>query len=142
MLMIRLQRVGRNNDPSYRVVVTEKATGPQSGKYLEMVGSYDARKDSQTFDGERIKYWISKGAQLSPTVHNLLLDAGVVEGKKINVLPKNKNKKAPETVAPAPEPQKESESAAEVKFPEAEVSENPQNDTIETPAEPVETVAQ
>ena len=129
MLMIRLQRVGRNNDPSYRVVVTEKATGPQSGKYLEMVGSYDARKDSQTFDGERIKYWISKGAQLSPTVHNLLLDAGVVEGKKINVLPKNKNKKAPE-----PEPQKTVEPAP--------VAPAEQNDIIEPSAEPLETVAQ
>ncbi|HEY4505946.1 MAG TPA: 30S ribosomal protein S16 [Candidatus Paceibacterota bacterium] len=117
MLMIRLQRVGRKNDPSYRVVVTEKTNGPQSGKYLEMLGSYDARKDSQTFDGDRIKHWISKGAQLSPTVHNLLVDADIVEGKKINVLPKNKNKKAvvPEvSVEEAPKEEKEEKAEAEV----------------------------
>ncbi len=44
MLTIRLQRVGRKNDPSFRVVVTDSKHGPQSGKFLEVVGAYDARQ--------------------------------------------------------------------------------------------------
>ena len=63
MLMIRLQRVGRKNDPSYRVVVTEKQNAAKSGKFLEVVGSYDARKDRRLFNAERIRHFISHGAQ-------------------------------------------------------------------------------
>ncbi len=91
--MIRLQRVGRKNDPSYRVVVTEKQNAAKSGKFLEVVGSYDARKDRRLFNAERIRHFISHGARTSPTVHNLLITEGVIGGKKINVLPKNKNRK-------------------------------------------------
>ena len=86
--MIRLQRRGRTNDPSFRVLVVEKQRGPKSGRYLEMVGSYDARSDRVDLNGERIKHWISKGAQVSDTVHNLLISKGIIEGKKRNVLPR------------------------------------------------------
>jgi small subunit ribosomal protein S16 len=90
MLKVRLQRVGRKNDPSFRVVVTNSLNAPKSGKFLEVVGSYDARKDRIDLKGERIKHWISNGAQVSDTVHNLLVSKKVIEGKKINVLPKKK----------------------------------------------------
>lgn len=88
MLMIRLQRVGRKHDPSFRVVLTDKRNGPQSGKFLEVLGNYNARFGTPSLKGERIKYWIGKGAQLSDTLHNLLISEKVIEGKKINVLPK------------------------------------------------------
>ena len=88
MLKIRLKRVGRKHDPSFRIVVTEKHLGPKSGKYIENVGFYNVLKGDKNLNGERIKYWISKGAQVSNTVHNLLITEGVIEGKKINVLPK------------------------------------------------------
>jgi len=88
MLMIRLQRVGRKHDPSFRVVLTDKRNGPQSGKFLEVLGSYNARFGTPSLKGDRIKYWVGKGAKLSDTLHNLLVSEKVIEGKKINVLPK------------------------------------------------------
>ncbi|MBI2024436.1 30S ribosomal protein S16 [Candidatus Giovannonibacteria bacterium] len=85
MLMIRLQRVGRKNDPSFRVVVTDSRNSPKSGRFVEIVGSYDARKDRAELKKERILDWISKGANPSSTIHNLLIEKGVIEGKKIDV---------------------------------------------------------
>ena len=106
MLIIRLQRVGRVHEPSFRIVLTDSKFGPKSGKAVEVLGSYDARKGKGTnhVDGEKVKYWISKGAQVSNTVHNFLVDQKVLTGKKINVLPKNKiinAKKAKEDAAKA-----------------------------------------
>lgn len=88
--MIRLQRVGRKNEPVFRLVLTDSKNGPKSGKYLEVLGSYDPRKENKVeqFDIEKIKAHISKGAQLSNTVHNFLVTKKVIEGKKVNALPK------------------------------------------------------
>ncbi len=89
MLIIRLQRVGKRNEPTFRVVLTDSKNGPKSGKFLEVLGSYDPRdKNITKIDSERVKEWISKGAQVSDTVHNILINQGTIEGKKINVLPK------------------------------------------------------
>ena len=88
MLTIRLQRRGRKNDPSFRVLVVDSHTGPKSGKYVEMVGSYDPRIDHVDLKPERIKHWMSQGAQVSNTVHNLLVSQKVIDAKKRNVLPK------------------------------------------------------
>ena len=88
MLKIRLARIGRKNDPSFRVVVTEHTRGPKSGKHLEILGNYNPKSDTVVLEGERINYWISNGAQVSDTVHNLLVGQGIIQGKKINVLPK------------------------------------------------------
>jgi small subunit ribosomal protein S16 len=70
----------------------ESKFSAKSGKEVEVLGSYDPRKGkgNNHIDGDRAKYWISKGAQVSETVHNLLIDQKVLTGKKINVLPKNK----------------------------------------------------
>ncbi len=88
MLNIRLQRVGRKNDPSFRVIVADSKLKPKTGNFLEILGSYDARKGKPVINTERAKYWISMGAQTSGTVHNLLVDLKAVMGKKINVLGK------------------------------------------------------
>lgn len=86
MLMIRLQRVGRRNDPSFRVVITDKENSTKSGKFIEIVGNYDARhKDKIQLDKERILYWLSVGAKATDTVHNLLISNEVIAGKKIDV---------------------------------------------------------
>ena len=90
MLKIRLQRVGRKNDPSFRFVVTDSRNATRSGKYLEVIGSYDARRGKPAVDGVRVKHWMSHGAQLTPTVHNLFISEKLIEGKKINVLPRKK----------------------------------------------------
>ncbi|MCR4274441.1 MAG: 30S ribosomal protein S16 [Candidatus Campbellbacteria bacterium] len=105
MLKIRLQRVGRKNDPSFRVVVLESTQGPKAGKHVDQIGFYNAVTKQKTLDSEKAKYWMSKGAQPSDTVYNMLVTAGAVEGKKRNALPKKSpiKKDEPEvTVAPAP----------------------------------------
>lgn len=87
--MIRLQRVGRKHEPVFRLVLTDSQNSTKSGKFLEILGNYDSRKnDGVEFNNDKIKYWISKGAQLSITVHNLLINRKVIEGKKINALPR------------------------------------------------------
>jgi small subunit ribosomal protein S16 len=88
MLKIRLQRVGRKNDPSFRLVLTDSKNATRSGKFLEILGAYSARQGEPTIKGERIKYWMSVGAKPSDTVHNLLIKEKVITGKKVNVLPK------------------------------------------------------
>ena len=89
MLKIRLQRVGKKHEPVFRVVVGDSKNGPKSGKFIEVLGSYDPRsKNKNTLNKERVQEWISKGAQVSDTVHNLLIDEKVIDKKKINALPK------------------------------------------------------
>jgi len=88
--MIRLQRTGRKHEPTFRVVLTDSKNGPKSGKYLENLGWYDTRIKNKTdqMDTEKMKYWISKGAKLSVTLHNYLVTQKVITAKKINALPK------------------------------------------------------
>lgn len=104
MLKVRLQRVGRKNDPSFRLIVADSRKDSQSGKFIEVLGSYDARKGKPQINADRVLHWISMGAQVSGTVNNLLVDAGVVKGKKVNVLPKKKPivKEAAPVVAETP----------------------------------------
>ena len=117
MLKMRLQRVGRRNSPSYRVVVTDSRTGPKSNKHVDLLGSYSPQADRVQIDGERAKEWIAKGVQLSDTVHNILVGEKIIEGKKVNVLPKKSpivsEKAEEETKAPAEESAPDSEVAEE-----------------------------
>jgi len=83
-----MQRAGRKNDPTFRVVVAEHTTAPQSGKFVEKLGSYHPKTKHFTLDSERVKYWLSVGAQASDRVHNVLISEGIIEGAKRNVLPK------------------------------------------------------
>ena len=92
MLAIRLMRVGRKNDPSFRIIVQDSRRSPKKTRGVsEFVGSYNARRGTPEINGERVKYWISQGAQPSATVHNLLVDAKIITTKKVNAL----NKKTP-----------------------------------------------
>lgn len=97
-----MQRTGRINQPSYRIVVVEHTESPKTGKFVDKVGTYNPKNKERTLDGEKIKYWISVGAQPSPTVHNMLVSLGIISGKKINVLPKFKAPEAPAAEAAAP----------------------------------------
>lgn len=90
MLKIRLQRIGRKNDPSFRAVLTDSKNSTKSGKFLEILGTYDPKGGTTSFKGERIKYWVSKGAKPSDTMHNFMVSEKIIEGKKINVLSKKK----------------------------------------------------
>lgn len=145
MLMMRLQRVGRKNDPSYRIVVVDKRTGPKSNKHVDYVGFYSPKVGEIKIDEDKAKHWLSKGVQPSDTIYNILISQKVIEGRKKNVLPKKspiideaKLKAEAEAKAKAEEEAKakaeaeaaasaEAEKASEVATPEA-------SDTPETAA--------
>lgn len=80
--MIRFQRTGRKNDAAFRIAVLEKTAGPKAGKYVDLVGTYNPKTKAATLKPDAIKDWMSKGAQVSPSVHNLLVNQGVMEGAK------------------------------------------------------------
>ena len=137
--MIRLQRIGRKHEPAFRLVLTDSKNSTKSGKFLEILGNYDARRGEKSeFKADRITYWMSQGAQVSDTVNNLLIDKKIIAGKKINTLPKKS--------APKPEVQEQpvaAEPVAEAPAPEAAVAE-PVDETS-APAEetaPAETSAE
>lgn len=139
MLKIRLQRVGRKNIPTFRVVLTDSKNSTKSGRFLEVLGSFDPRDDkSKIIKADRVKYWISKGAQLSGTLHNFLVHTKVIEGKKINVLPKKRPIVKEETKQPTtnnqPQWEKKEEAVAEAKD-EAPVPETAS--AVEAPKEEV-----
>jgi small subunit ribosomal protein S16 len=90
MLKIRLQRIGRKNDPSFRVVLTDSKNSTKSGKFLEILGTYNPKSKERKIEAEKIKHWLSMGAKLSDTLHNFLVKDSVLTGKKVNVLPKKK----------------------------------------------------
>jgi small subunit ribosomal protein S16 len=73
MLSIRLRRAGATKKPHYRVVVADSRE-PRDGRFVEVLGHYDPRKDPAIvkIDTERTDYWIGKGAQPSDTVRSLL----------------------------------------------------------------------
>lgn len=142
MLKMRLQRYGRKNDPSFRVVVLEGAEGPKSGNHVDQIGSYNAVTKHKTLDKEKAKHWLSKGVQPSDTVYNFLVSEGVIEGKKKNVLPSKRP--IVKTEEPNPPAGGEAPVSAEatpdepVATPEADVSSEASAKEEETPAaEPV-----
>lgn len=73
MLKIRLQRIGKRGQAYFRVVVLEHTKKPK-GKFLELLGSYDPHKKEFKVKMDRIEHWVSKGAQMSSTVNNLLVN--------------------------------------------------------------------
>ncbi len=81
MLTIRFSRVGKKGYPTYRLVISEKARDPY-GKALEILGSYDPHTKALQAKADRIKHWISKGAGLSTSVNNLLINNKIIEGTK------------------------------------------------------------
>lgn len=103
MLSIKLRRVGKKGEPAFRLIVTDRKKDPW-GDYLESVGFYNPRTTPKTItlNADRIKHWIGLGAQASGTIHNLLIDAKIVSGKKIKVTRAKKgSKKVAEEKKPA-----------------------------------------
>lgn len=84
MVRIRLKRMGRRNRPFYRVNAVERRC-KRDGKVIENLGWYDpvsTNPDRQYFlKSDRIKHWLSQGAQPSDTVNDLLAKAQVIDAK-------------------------------------------------------------
>lgn len=127
MLTIRLTRVGRKNDPSFRVIIIDSKRKVKAGNYLEMLGSHDPRTNRTELKADRIKYWMSMGATTSDTVHNLLVSHKIIDAKKINVLPAFKKPEVKAEEAPAAQ-------EAAVATAEAPAEETVSNEVVEEKA--------
>ena len=82
MLKIRLQRTGKRGQAYFRVVVVEHTKKPK-GEYLELLGTYNPHEKVLNVKKDRIDYWVSKGAQPSPTVNNLLVNYKIWDKPKV-----------------------------------------------------------
>ncbi len=80
MVKIRLRRMGAKKQPTYRFVVTD-ARSPRDGRFIEIVGHYNPRTNPKTvvIDEQKVKHWLSNGAQPSDPVRRLLAQRGLVE---------------------------------------------------------------
>ncbi len=143
MVKLRLQRIGRRNDPSFRVVAQDIRSAP-SGKALEIVGFYNPRLKQQDIDTEKVKKWLSQGAQATDTVHNLLVSEGVIKSAKRDVVGQRsqqaeeaeqagENKEAEEEAVAGEKKQKEGGSETEKDTKEKEAAE--ENDANKTEEE-------
>ena len=138
-LKIRLARGGAKKRPFYRIVVAE-ASAPRDGRYVERVGTYNPMvpKDHEqrlTLNGERISFWMSKGAQPTERVHKMLASAGLMAPPALREQPKKSapGKKRAEREAAAAEAAAAQEAAAA----EAAAEEAPAEEAVaeEAPAE-------
>ncbi len=82
MLAIKLSKTGKTNKKVFRLIISEKGRDP-FGRVLETLGSYNPYTKELEAKADRIKHWLSKGAQMTNTVNNLLIGKNIVEGKKV-----------------------------------------------------------
>ncbi len=82
MLNIRLQRTGKKGQAYFRVIVVEHTKKPK-GKYLELLGSYDPHMKKFVVKKDKIEAWIAKGAQITPTVNNLMVNYKIWDKPKM-----------------------------------------------------------
>jgi len=144
MLRIRLQRTGNKNNPTYRLVVTEKSNAAK-GKALEFLGHYLPTRDPSVFefDQKRIEYYIGNGATPTDTVARLLAKNGMkgLEKYTEKYFKKKKKKEVeekPQAAAPAPAPvedsPKEEPAAPEAPAEEPKAEEKPAEEVKEEEA--------
>jgi small subunit ribosomal protein S16 len=112
MLTFKLSRRGKKKQPTYRLVVVDKKKDPW-GMIKEDVGSYNPHTKKSQFKIERIKFWISKGAQPSPTVHNILVKEKILDAAKKRIKIKKKKGEEKPAAAPAAAAPKKEEPTAE-----------------------------
>jgi len=86
MLTIRLQRVGKKNSPSFRIVTVDSRRSSKSNAIKDVVGFYNPKSKECRFDAQKINKALSVGAKTSETVHNLLVRYKIIKEKKKNVL--------------------------------------------------------
>jgi small subunit ribosomal protein S16 len=116
MLSIRLSRVGKKKQPIYRVIVLDNRKDPW-GDYIENLGTYNPLKTPKEviLKADRVKYWLSVGAQPSETVHNILVDEKIIDKPKVRATSPKKKAKEEGTEQAKPAEKKEEAPAAEKK---------------------------
>lgn len=130
MLTIRLQRTGKRNFATYRVVLAEK-TAHVSKRFVEILGSYNPHtKELVVKNAERLQYWIGQHVAMSPTVNNLFVTKGVLQGDKVKAY------RVPKKEVAAEEPKAEAPAAPEAQAePQAEPAAETTEAAPEAPAE-------
>ena len=127
---LRLMRMGKKKQPTYRVVAADSRS-PRNGRFIEIIGTYQPRLEPSVvkIDNERAGHWLQNGAQPSETVEKLLKISGAwadFKGEQfvppVPPAPKTKSSlKKSEPSAPVPE---SDEAKSE------EVEETPQDDEV------------
>lgn len=115
MLRIRLQRRGKRNYATYRVVVAE-GTAPIKGRFIADVGFYNPHTKEFSVDSQAVTNWLGQGVQPSATVHNLLVTHKLLAAKKVKSwCPKKKPAEAAPATAAQATPTADSPPATAVK---------------------------
>ena len=149
-LKIRLARGGTKKRPFYRIVIAE-ASSPRDGRFVERIGSYNpmlptGHENRLVLDGERAKYWMSKGAKPTLRVHKMMAGIGLLDSPEIREQPKKsafgKKRQEREDAAAEAAAAAEAEAAAEAAAAPAEeapaeapAEEAPVEAPVEAPAE-------
>lgn len=112
MVALRLQRVGKKNHATFRIVASDKRKDTV-GMALEILGSFDPHQTPSriVLKDDRIKYWLSVGAQPSDSVHNLLVEQGLITAPKRVLVSAKPTEKASEEAAPVAETPSETPAA-------------------------------
>ena len=132
MLKIKLSRIGKKNKPMYRLIISEHTKDPY-GNSLEILGSYNPHTKELQAKQERIKYWISKGAQMTPTINNLLIEQKIIEGDKVKASKAGtKKKQAKESAEPKPVTPEEPKVEEKAEEPKVEEKAEENNKTEES----------
>ncbi|HPI67069.1 MAG TPA: 30S ribosomal protein S16 [bacterium] len=92
MLCLKLQRIGKKKQAFFRLIIQEKARDPHD-KNTEILGWYNPYTKTKELKRERISYWLSQGAETTPTVHNLLVDEALISDKKEKTFRVSKKRK-------------------------------------------------
>ncbi|MEK7089375.1 MAG: 30S ribosomal protein S16 [Patescibacteria group bacterium] len=94
MLAIKLKRIGKKGQATFRVVVNERRSKMQ-GKFNDDLGWYNPHTNEVKLDAVKANEWIKKGAQPTDSVHNLLVRTGAIKEHKValHVKPKKVEKK-------------------------------------------------
>ncbi|HUC15902.1 MAG TPA: 30S ribosomal protein S16 [Acidimicrobiales bacterium] len=88
MVKLRLMRMGKTKQPTYRVVAADSRS-PRDGRFIEIVGSYAPRQEENkvVLKAERVAHWLGEGAQPTDRVRRLLVGAGIIEGVPVREAP-------------------------------------------------------
>jgi small subunit ribosomal protein S16 len=151
MLAIKLAKVGKTNKKMFRLIISEKNRDPY-GRVLEILGSYNPHSKELAVKAERVNYWLSQGAKMTPTVNNLLIEKKVVTGekavaskpgkpseKRLGQIKAKADKKVTSQKAPAEE--KEAEDQTPTETPAKAPVENKAEDKAEEDKKPAEETA-
>lgn len=131
MLTIKLSKIGKTNKKVFRLIISEKGRDPY-GRALEILGSYNPYLKALQAKGDRIKYWLSKGAQMTPTINNLLVQHQIIEGKKVKASKVGVKSEKRAAQLKAKEDKKAAPQQEEVPVKEEATSDNSEPSTEET----------